>query len=183
MMIKTLICFALSLVLWLPSWIKGPTTNAQDVKASGLDWSAGADEVVVEIPAQSGRTLQLAAGELVRYFRKMTQDRLDISISRSALQTQGAALRVVSRRRKAADPAKETGIAVGGASDPDAYAIRVADGVLHIDGVSERAVLYGVYDVLERFGRKHVGRRHSPYARAWHEHFLGRAHSSAHYAR
>lgn len=70
MMRNTRFCFALNLVLSLPFWMNGPTTNAQDVMASGLDWSAGVAAVVVEIPAQSGKTLHFAAGQLVRYLKK-----------------------------------------------------------------------------------------------------------------
>ncbi|HEX4072844.1 MAG TPA: DUF4838 domain-containing protein, partial [Planctomycetaceae bacterium] len=46
---------------------------------------------------------------------------------------------------------------MSGSLDPDAYAIRIADGVLRIDGAGERAVLYGVYDVLERLGCRWFG--------------------------
>ncbi|MFO1021836.1 MAG: DUF4838 domain-containing protein, partial [Planctomycetales bacterium] len=106
---------------------------------------------------QSGETLHFAAKELVRYLKQMTQDRLEISISRNTRQKPGATVQVVGQKRNAEDFAQAPVIASGDGFDPDAYAIRAADGVLRITGAGERAVLYGVYDVLERLGCRWFG--------------------------
>ena len=155
LVVKTCLAFVTSLVLILTFCLSGSLAKAGEKGPGGLDWSPGMDSVVVAIPAEAGETLHFAARELARYLRQMTQDRLEITTA--TVKGTGAFLRVVSQKRKAEMLAPDVGVTVGAAADPDAYVLRVADGVLSIDGAGDRAVLFGVYDLLERLDCRWFG--------------------------
>ena len=100
-------------------------------------WSARAEFVLAErgqtpartivIPAEPSPTVKYAAEELRDYVKKLTGTELAVS-------SDGKGVRIVQ------DLAME-----------DRFRLRVADGDLVVTG-GEKGVLYGVYEILERFG-------------------------------
>jgi hypothetical protein len=95
-------------------------------------------EIVVETQEPQS-PIAFAAQELQRYVKEMSGAELPIvnaPSGRSAI-----VLRALQNKQASDDP-----------SEKDHYRLTVDSKKLQIDGASPRAVLYGVYDVLERLG-------------------------------
>lgn len=109
-------------------------------------------ECAIVVAENAGECVQYAAHELRRFVRETTGVELSVVVGAEAPDL--AVVRLLSGAT-AADNSKRTTESNLGAPNlrrsPDAFRIAVSGDALHIAGGSERGVLYGVYEVLERF--------------------------------
>ena len=98
--------------------------------------AAQADCVIVTA-TNADECVRYAANELRVYTKKMT----------------GVSMPIVDARSLVLPPPRAVFLECGGdASAPDSFRLRVSNGCLHVTGGGSRGVLYGVYELLERFG-------------------------------
>jgi len=113
--------------------------------ANALDLvSRGQATCRIEISPHESKPLQFAGTEIQRYLEKMTGAK--VPIGAQAGQTSMILLRLTPAPSAQAPATRET----------DSYTLCVDDHTLTIEGGSGRAVLYGVYEVLERLGCRFI---------------------------
>ncbi|MEO6149817.1 MAG: DUF4838 domain-containing protein, partial [Mucilaginibacter sp.] len=98
----------------------------------------------IYVPREAGQVENFAAGELQKYLKKMSGVSLPLVGVNKGDFVIRVGLRVQFGKVKGIAPAKKTGF--------DGYSVMVAPKQIVIAGDNPRAVLYGVYDVLERLG-------------------------------
>lgn len=130
----------------LASLAIGPNASGADAPATKFVLtSAGRAKAEIVIAAESPEPpLAFAAAELQRYLNAMSGAELPVVRAPS----ENPAIVLTSRPRL--QPNEEA--AVGDPRQRDRYRLSVQTRRLEIDGASPRAVLYGVYDLLERLG-------------------------------
>ena len=99
-----------------------------------------AAEYSIVIPAEASPTQKYAAEELRDFAEKTTGVRLPIIVGAAALPQKAVVLEAGTGT---------TG--TGRATETDGFRIKVDGKILRITGKNDRGVLYGVYEVLERF--------------------------------
>ena len=120
---------------------------AHDVAAFELVRSGGGAATVV-LPERSCPALEYAAEELVAHVRKMTG--VTMPVARDADKVKGRAVLLgLTRQSDAVVPGAAAATAALGT---DGWRLVAKGNRLCVLGSSERGVLYGVYELLERFG-------------------------------
>ncbi|NUN95766.1 MAG: DUF4838 domain-containing protein [Candidatus Omnitrophica bacterium] len=109
--------------------------------------SSGEARIRLCAPTQAGRTLVFAVEELRKYVHQISGASLELEYGATACRP--GALFISTA------PLDD----LSGSSDHDVYRIHVLPDRMEILGRSERAVLYGVYDLLERLGCRWLGPR------------------------
>jgi hypothetical protein len=97
-------------------------------------------EIVVE--AGSNAPLAFAAQELQRYVKQMSGAELRVAPAPSRIPAIVLTIRSLTQDKQAEQDPREI----------DHYRLKVEAKRIHIEGASARAVLFGVYDLLERLG-------------------------------
>jgi hypothetical protein len=128
----------------------------KEAVAASLTLAApGKTPAVAVVPSGAGGTMRFAASELQKYVQLMTG--VSLSVADDATQVDGPRILLTSatspnRQCKTMLPSSDLP-----AADSDAFLIRTTADSLVIAGGTDRAVLYGVYDFLERQGCRWLG--------------------------
>ena len=111
-------------------------------------------ECAISLAPNSGECVRYAAEELQRFVRETTGVELPVASGAEAPGLGLAVVRLLSGATAADDNKRTTTSGVGAPNllnSRDAFRIAVSGDELRIEGGGPRGVLYGVYEVLERF--------------------------------
>lgn len=115
----------------------------------------GKAPATIILPVGAGATIRFAAQELQKYVEQMTRIRLEIRDESAGVE--GPKVLLTSPDSPQAQAEKIIPAPLRPPADSDAFLIRTSGDTLVIAGGCDRAVLFGVYALLERVGCRWFG--------------------------